>query len=206
VRDDRLYLVHIRECIERIERYTAPGQAAFLADTMIQDAVLRNLHTLSESTQRLSDELKAGHTGVDWRSIAAFRNVVVHNYLGIDRHRSGTLWSATCQASSTPSRRYCRIQKARPAPAGIGGRDRERIAPRQVSRAGSLYPKEGQRNVRWPSSLALCHVVPDQGPTPHPHLDRADRTRPSRPRPGCGTPCSADTPPLPRRCCPPCSS
>jgi uncharacterized protein with HEPN domain len=84
VRDDRLYLVHIRECIERIERYTAPGQAAFLADTMIQDAVLRNLHTLSESTQRLSDELKAGHTGVDWRSIAAFRNVVVHNYLGID--------------------------------------------------------------------------------------------------------------------------
>jgi uncharacterized protein with HEPN domain len=43
VRDDRLYLIHITECIERIERYTAAGQPAFLSDTMTQDAVLRNL-------------------------------------------------------------------------------------------------------------------------------------------------------------------
>jgi uncharacterized protein with HEPN domain len=52
VRDDRLYLIHITECIEQIERYSASGRDAFLSDTMIQDAVLRNLHTVSESTQR----------------------------------------------------------------------------------------------------------------------------------------------------------
>jgi uncharacterized protein with HEPN domain len=84
VRDDRLYLIHIIECNERIERYTAPGDDAFFSDTMIQDAVPRNLHTLSESTQRLSDALKDRHPEVDWTSIAAFRNVVVHDYLGID--------------------------------------------------------------------------------------------------------------------------
>jgi uncharacterized protein with HEPN domain len=84
MRDDRLYLIHVSECIERIERYTATGQAAFLADMMIQDAVLRNLHTLAESTQRLSESLKAKHPVVDWPSIAALRNVVVHDYLGID--------------------------------------------------------------------------------------------------------------------------
>jgi len=84
MKDDRLYLIHITECIERIERYTAPGRATFLADTMSQDAVLRNLHTLSESTQRLSDALKARHPDVDWSSIAGFRNVVVHDYLGVD--------------------------------------------------------------------------------------------------------------------------
>jgi uncharacterized protein with HEPN domain len=88
VRDDRLYLIHITECIERIERYTAGGQYAFVSDTMIQDAVLRNLHTLSESTQRLSDALKDQHPEVDWTSIAAFRNVVVHDYLGIDLPRT----------------------------------------------------------------------------------------------------------------------
>jgi uncharacterized protein with HEPN domain len=55
---------------------------------MIQDAVLRNLHTLSESTQRLSDALKDQHPEVDWTSIAAFRNVVVHDYLGIDLPRT----------------------------------------------------------------------------------------------------------------------
>jgi len=87
VKDDRLYLIHITECIERIERYTARGHDAFLSDTMIQDAVLRNLHTLSESTQRLSNVLKSQHSEVDWASIAAFRNVIVHGYLGIDLSR-----------------------------------------------------------------------------------------------------------------------
>ena len=87
MKDDRLYLVHITECIERIERYTATGQDAFLSDSMIQDAVLRNLHTLAESTQRLAGGLKDQYPEVDWTSIAAFRNVVVHDYLGIDLPR-----------------------------------------------------------------------------------------------------------------------
>ena len=87
MKDDRLYLVHIGECIERIERYTAPGLGAFQTDTLIQDGVLRNLHTLTESTQRISDPLKAAHPEVEWREIAQFRNVVVHDYLGIDLAR-----------------------------------------------------------------------------------------------------------------------
>ena len=84
MKDDRLYLAYIQECIERIERYSAGERDAFMADTLVQDAILRNLQTLAESTQRLSPELKARHPGVDWRGVAAFRNVVVHNYLGID--------------------------------------------------------------------------------------------------------------------------
>ncbi len=83
-RDDRLYLVHVQECIARIELYTAEGKLTFLADTKTQDAVLRNLHTLAESSRRISEPLKASRPDVDWRSIAAFRNVVVHDYLGID--------------------------------------------------------------------------------------------------------------------------
>lgn len=92
MKDDRLYLIHITECIERIERYTAPGRDAFFSDTMRQDAVLRNLHTLSESTQRLSAALKDRHPEVDWTSIAAFRNVIVHDYLGVDLAR---IWDIT---------------------------------------------------------------------------------------------------------------
>jgi uncharacterized protein with HEPN domain len=83
-RDDRLYLVHIQECIARIELYTAEGKVAFMADTRTQDAVLRNLHTLAESSQRISDTLKVTQPDMDWRAIAAFRSVVVHDYLGID--------------------------------------------------------------------------------------------------------------------------
>jgi uncharacterized protein with HEPN domain len=84
VRDDRLYLVHIRECIVRIRRYTAAGQAEFLGNEMVQDAVIRNLQILAESTQRLSASLKDQWPALDWGSIAGFRNVVVHGYLGVD--------------------------------------------------------------------------------------------------------------------------
>jgi uncharacterized protein with HEPN domain len=84
IKDDRLYLIHIKECIDRIDRYRSNGRAGFFADTMIQDAIVRNLQTLAESTQRLSDTTKSKKPDVDWRAIAAFRNVVVHDYLGVD--------------------------------------------------------------------------------------------------------------------------
>ena len=85
--DDRAYLKHIIECIARIRRYTVGGRLAFLADEMIQDAVVRNLQTLAESTQRLSAALKQRHTSIDWRLIGRFRNVVVHHYLALDVER-----------------------------------------------------------------------------------------------------------------------
>jgi len=87
VKDNRLYLIHIREAIERIEEYTREGKDAFLEDHRTQDAVLRNLHTLAESTQRISSDLKAKHSQVEWRTLSAFRNVVVHDYLGISLDR-----------------------------------------------------------------------------------------------------------------------
>jgi len=87
VKDDRLYLIHIRESIERIEEYTRGGRAAFLVDHKTQDAVLRNLQVLAESTQRISKQLKQQHPQVDWRTISAFRNVMVHDYLGVSLER-----------------------------------------------------------------------------------------------------------------------
>lgn len=84
MKDDRIYLLHIRECLDRIKKYTASGRNRFLSDTLIQDGVIRNLQTLAESSQRLSDVLKLKHKEVYWRNIAGFRNVVVHDYLGID--------------------------------------------------------------------------------------------------------------------------
>jgi len=54
--------------------------------------VLRNLQTMAESAQRVSDDLKAKYPEVEWRRIAAFRNVLVHDYLGIDMER---VWEIT---------------------------------------------------------------------------------------------------------------
>ncbi len=53
---------------------------------------MRNLQTLAESTQRLSENLKARYPQIEWRRIAAFRNILVHDYLGIDLER---VWEIT---------------------------------------------------------------------------------------------------------------
>jgi uncharacterized protein with HEPN domain len=88
MKDDRLYLIHISECIERIESYVAgKDQQEFSNSTLLQDAVIRNLQTMAESTQRLSEEIKESEPGIDWFKIAGFRNVLVHDYLGIDIQR-----------------------------------------------------------------------------------------------------------------------
>ena len=84
MKSDKALLLHILEMIDRVETATSEGKEAFLASHLHQDAVLRNLHTMTETTQRLSADLKSSHPEVDWATLAAFRNVLVHDYLGID--------------------------------------------------------------------------------------------------------------------------
>lgn len=84
MKDDRVYLQHILRCIARIEEYTAAGPESFFASHLIQDGVIRNLQTLAGSSQRLSEGSKATAPSVDWKGLAGFRNVLVHDYLGVD--------------------------------------------------------------------------------------------------------------------------
>lgn len=87
---DRLLLEHIRQCISRIREYTGGRRATFDGSQLVQDAVIRNLQTLAESTQRLSAAIEATEPAVPWRAISGFRNVLAHNYLGID---PAVVWS-----------------------------------------------------------------------------------------------------------------
>lgn len=93
---DRAYLAHILECIKYIQSYTNNDRETFMSSSLIQDAVLRRLQTMAESTQRLSDELKAEAPNVDWRGLSGFRNILVHDYLsGIDLEQ---VWDAIAQS------------------------------------------------------------------------------------------------------------
>jgi uncharacterized protein with HEPN domain len=46
MKDASVYLKHIQDAIARIESYTGQGRKAFFDNTMVQDAVIRNLPTL----------------------------------------------------------------------------------------------------------------------------------------------------------------
>jgi uncharacterized protein with HEPN domain len=58
VRDDRVYLDNILECIRRVEEYTQDGRETFLHSTVFQDAVIRNFEVIGEATKRLSQALR----------------------------------------------------------------------------------------------------------------------------------------------------
>lgn len=79
---DKLYITHIIECVDYINSYVVDGFESFKNDHKTYDAVLRQLQIMSESTQRLSDEVKQKNKKISWREIAGFRNILVHDYLG----------------------------------------------------------------------------------------------------------------------------
>jgi uncharacterized protein with HEPN domain len=84
VKDDRLYVIHILECIQKIEEYTSPGKDRFMNSPLHQDAVLRNLEIIGEAIKHLSDSLKATHPETPWRQIAGLRDLLIHQYMGVD--------------------------------------------------------------------------------------------------------------------------
>lgn len=83
MKDDRLYLAHIVEAVQRIRRYTRDGRAQFFEDPMAQDAVIRNLQVLGEAAKKVSARTIAEHPEIPWRSMTGMRDRVVHDYFGV---------------------------------------------------------------------------------------------------------------------------
>jgi uncharacterized protein with HEPN domain len=84
-RDARVFLRHVLLCVERIESYTAEGREAFFSDSKTQDAVIRNLEIIGQAVRDLGfEELSRHEPGIPWKLIAGLRNVLAHQYLGVD--------------------------------------------------------------------------------------------------------------------------
>ena len=80
MRPQRAYLEHILQCIARIAEDSRHGKEAFFQSHTLQDAILRNLQVMAESTQRPEADRKQRHPEIDWRSVAGLR--AVHSLLG----------------------------------------------------------------------------------------------------------------------------
>ncbi|MGE0643722.1 MAG: DUF86 domain-containing protein [Nitrospira sp.] len=84
MKDDRIYLLHIRDAIQQILTYTATGPESFFGDRKTQDAVVRNLEIIGEATKRLSQSLKDAHSDIAWKPIAGMRDKLIHEYFGVN--------------------------------------------------------------------------------------------------------------------------
>ena len=90
-RDPTVFLKHIQLCLERIDDYVSDGRTAFMTDTKTQDAVIRNLEIIGQAIKGYDvGMLAAAAPAVPWQQIAALRNVLAHQYLGVDLH---LLWN-----------------------------------------------------------------------------------------------------------------
>lgn len=74
----------IAEAIAKIGKYSARGRDVFESDELIQNWILRHIQIIGEAAQGVSAELKSAHPEVEWGSIAGMRNVLVHDYFGIN--------------------------------------------------------------------------------------------------------------------------
>lgn len=84
MKDERVYLGHIRDAINDIKSYAAVGEAAFLADRMRQDAVIRKLEIVGEAVKRISETTRASRPEIPWKQIAGMRDRLTHDYFGVD--------------------------------------------------------------------------------------------------------------------------
>jgi uncharacterized protein with HEPN domain len=84
-RDWRFRVRDILAAVRAVAAYTdGMTLEGFVADARTRDAVIRNLMTMGESVRWIPDVILDAHPAVPWRTMRAVRNVVVHEYFGVD--------------------------------------------------------------------------------------------------------------------------
>jgi len=85
-------LLSFLEAIEKIEEYSKDFDDAedFYHDAKSFDASMMQFVVIGELISRLDDEYKSKHDDIPWQQIKDFRNIIAHDYFGID---ADEIWS-----------------------------------------------------------------------------------------------------------------
>lgn len=84
-RDWTILFEDILDSIEKIEQYTAGiSFDDYAMNSMIIDAVVRNIQIIGEAAKNVPTDVKAKHPEIPWEKLAGIRNRIVHEYFGVD--------------------------------------------------------------------------------------------------------------------------
>jgi uncharacterized protein with HEPN domain len=85
-RDYKVYLEDVLQAIGKIRDYTTGmSRQAFMSDSKTLDAVVRNLEVIGEAAKKVPKEIQVKNPQVEWRKIASLRDILIHEYFGVDR-------------------------------------------------------------------------------------------------------------------------
>ncbi len=88
-RDISLFIQDMLDSITAIENYvSAKSEDDFLDSGFLQDAVIRRLEIIGEATKHIPQDFRDLHPSVRWKSISGLRDVLAHEYFGIDLPRA----------------------------------------------------------------------------------------------------------------------
>ena len=84
-RDYRVYLEDMRQAGGKVQRYVEGlSFEAFALEEKTVDAVVRNLEILGEAAKQVPEAIRSAHPQVDWYRIAGLRDILLHQYFGVD--------------------------------------------------------------------------------------------------------------------------
>ncbi|MFO7891500.1 MAG: DUF86 domain-containing protein [bacterium] len=82
---DHTRLLHILDAISEIEKYVQKiSFDDFIENTMVHSASIRQLEIIGESASRVTHGLKKTYKDIDWENIIGLRNILIHEYFGVD--------------------------------------------------------------------------------------------------------------------------
>lgn len=85
-RDYKVYFEDILEAINKIRLYTENLLLqTFSDDYKTLDAVVRNLEIIGEAVKKVPEDIRLRYPDVEWKKIASLRDVLIHEYFGVDR-------------------------------------------------------------------------------------------------------------------------
>ncbi|HYS80719.1 MAG TPA: DUF86 domain-containing protein [Anaeromyxobacteraceae bacterium] len=85
-RDPKLYLADIVEACRKIERIASGrDDDQLMSDEIVRDALLYSIVVIGEAAGRIPPDLQAAFPTIAWARIRAMRNILAHEYFGVDR-------------------------------------------------------------------------------------------------------------------------